>query len=634
MITLEDTILKFNSFDDLANSVVIYHYYNNKNILFYVQKETFELLLDIKIDINILRSGINLLDILHKDDIDIFSISNPTDQKYKSFHTLFRFLKPNGTYIILKGKFNIFNNHSIENTIVFKTELLDVRDLYKSIEETSVMKRNFQAMMEDTTDFIFFKDANHILTAASDSLARITGYKKGHEIVGKIDYELFPQEHADAYYKLEKEIYNGDIPYIEETQPIKDENGEIGWITNRKSPIKNKKGEIIGLYGIARVVTENVRNKQIIEDQKKILEKAQEIAHLGNWFYDRANDKLAWSEEIYRIFEVDNTNKDLTYEMFLNYIHPDDIDMVEYVNKESLIKKKACEFIHRILLNDGRVKYIQERIEHNFDEDGEVISSFGTALDITNLKEYENEIKQKDEILIAQSRNAAMGEMISMIAHQWRQPLSVITMNVNNILLDIELDSLDLKSTTEYLNSVLDQSTHLSQTIDDFRNYFSPTENKEQESIQTIIKDTKDVVEMSLKYNSINLIVQNNDDVTLNIHKRELMQVLLNLISNSKDAFIVNNIEKREITISIEENEFFLIVHLCDNAGGIAQEILNDIFNPYFTTKSNLNGTGLGLYMSKMIIEKHMKGQLLVKNYKDGVCFTINLPKDKSLENL
>ncbi len=237
------------------------------------------------------------------------------------------------------------------------------------------------------------------------------------------------------------------------------------------------------------------------------------------------------------------------------------------------------------------------------------------------------ELQRKDEIMISQSRNAAMGEMLNMIAHQWRQPLNTISMTANNILMEQELECLDDENLVEYINSIVKESSELSEIIDNFRNYFSPTKEKEEIAVTAIIQDTIDIVNSNLKDNNIELIIQNKSDSTIYTHKQELMQVLLNLINNSKDAFISNEKEKRVIIISTKNENENIIIDLCDNAGGINCNIINEIFNPYFTTKNDLNGTGLGLYMCKIVIEKYMNGKLSVENMKDGVCFTIVIPK-------
>jgi len=237
------------------------------------------------------------------------------------------------------------------------------------------------------------------------------------------------------------------------------------------------------------------------------------------------------------------------------------------------------------------------------------------------------ELQRKDEIMISQSRNAAMGEMLNIVAHQWRQPLSSISMIANNALADLELDSLDNNSLEEYLKSIQKQALDLSNIINNFKNYFKPSDKKEEISLKKLFQDIKDITNANLKNNDIELIIQDENDSIIFVYKRELIQVLLNFINNSKEAFTSKEKEKKAIVISVKESKQNIIISICDNAGGIDEKIIDEIFNPYFSTKNQLNGTGLGLYMNKIIIEKYMEGIISVENRKYGACFNIQLKK-------
>jgi nitrogen-specific signal transduction histidine kinase len=238
------------------------------------------------------------------------------------------------------------------------------------------------------------------------------------------------------------------------------------------------------------------------------------------------------------------------------------------------------------------------------------------------------ELQKKDEIMISQSRNAAMGEMLNIVAHQWRQPLSSISMIANNALADLELDSLDNDSLEQYLKNIQKKALDLSNIINDFKNYFKPSDKKEEILLKKLFDDTKDIINANLENNNIELIIQENDkNIIVTVYKRELMQVLLNLINNSKEAFTSKEKLKKAIIISVKESNQNIIISVCDNAGGIDEKIIDEIFNPYFSTKNELNGTGLGLYMSKIIIEKYMQGTITAENRKYGACFNILLRK-------
>jgi signal transduction histidine kinase len=230
-------------------------------------------------------------------------------------------------------------------------------------------------------------------------------------------------------------------------------------------------------------------------------------------------------------------------------------------------------------------------------------------------------------MMLAQSRQAAMGEMISMIAHQWRQPLTVISMDANNMLVDLELGNFDKESVRESSNSILHQSQYLSKTINDFRDFFRPNQEKEKFVLKSVIEDTYEIIDHSFKNNEISLTVHDDIEITLLAHKRELVQVFINLLNNAKDAAIEHVKVDRKIEIYINKDGENIIIKICDNGGGIDIDIQEKIFEPYFSTKTEKNGTGLGLYMSKTIIEKHFSGQIRIDNHENGVCATVLIPQ-------
>ncbi|MFA6137199.1 MAG: MASE3 domain-containing protein [Sulfurimonas sp.] len=262
------------------------------------------------------------------------------------------------------------------------------------------------------------------------------------------------------------------------------------------------------------------------------------------------------------------------------------------------------------------------------DKNGKIVNYIGIKQDISNKIIMEQELKQKDEMMIAQSRSAAMGEMISMIAHQWRQPISVISMSANNMLLDLELGNLNDDEVQQEANDILEQTRYLSNTIDDFRDFFKPSKELEEVSIDELLENSLKMMSKSLENSSIVYKTDITPTPKIKVYSRELVQVFINILKNAKEALVENrNEEEREIAISIKESENSIIINICNNGGRIEERILSKIFDPYFSTKDSKSGTGIGLYMSKMIIEKHINGVLSVTNTKDGVCFCIELQK-------
>lgn len=234
--------------------------------------------------------------------------------------------------------------------------------------------------------------------------------------------------------------------------------------------------------------------------------------------------------------------------------------------------------------------------------------------------------RQKDRQLAQHSRLAQMGEMISIIAHQWRQPLGTISNISSAIQLEAMLKKLTSESAIKHTKKISQLIEHLSQTIDDFRDFFKPTKQKEKIDCDEIIRSILNIVESSLKANNIKFIQELMCNNNLYTYENELKQVMLSLITNAQDALVKNKIKNPYIKISSSSDNDFYIFEVSDNGGGVDESVIEHIFNPYFTTKSKENGTGLGLYMSKTIIEDHCQGTLSISNSDEGAIFKITIP--------
>ena len=263
-----------------------------------------------------------------------------------------------------------------------------------------------------------------------------------------------------------------------------------------------------------------------------------------------------------------------------------------------------------------------------------IIKYIAIKEEITSKLYMQQQLQYQEELMIFQSRHAAMGEMISMIAHQWRQPLAVISMDANNILADIELDMVEQESLKEISVEIIEQTNELSKTIDDFKEFFKPVKESEMVLVEEVIKKAFSVVGKSLENNNVAVRKIFSSKQEIDTYSRELMQVFINILNNAKEVLIEKNVQTKEILIELEDTEDTIIIKICDNAGGILDSIIDKIFEPYFSTKDAKTGTGLGLYMSKTIIEKHLSGTLRVVNTHEGACFIIELPFKKANKNI
>lgn len=257
-----------------------------------------------------------------------------------------------------------------------------------------------------------------------------------------------------------------------------------------------------------------------------------------------------------------------------------------------------------------------------------------TLTDITEIEAYKSElqekikkIKEKQQILIQNSKMASMGEMIANIAHQWRQPLNSLSALHTVLMMDYEDNG---RLTQEEIAQFKEESSQyihkMSSTIDDFRNFFSPTKEKEQFVVSDAIKESIKFVKDSYLDSNVELIDRTQDgDTQMCSYKNELMQVIMILLNNSRDAVVCNKIEKPQVIVDLVHRDEKIEIRIKDNGGGIDDDIMDRIFEPYFTTKFKSDGTGVGLYMSKMIIEDSIGGELVLENDDDGVLATLIL---------
>lgn len=278
------------------------------------------------------------------------------------------------------------------------------------------------------------------------------------------------------------------------------------------------------------------------------------------------------------------------------------------------------------LRKDGKVFWVALNIEPEYDKDGKKVGYFSIKQDITAKKILEEQQMK----LIHQSKMASLGEMIGHIAHQWRQPLSTISISASGLKLKNELKSIEENDIPVYCDSIVKNVNYLSETINTFRNFLKEQKEQKEVIIQNRIDMALDIVSNTLKDNNIELVKKINYDKPIykNIILGELSQVIINIITNAKDALIDRQIESPYIKIDLFLKEQNIIITIEDNAGGIPIDIRENIFEPYFTTKHESLGTGLGLYMSYNIVTKSLNGDIYVKNTDNGAKFYISLPMD------
>jgi len=273
---------------------------------------------------------------------------------------------------------------------------------------------------------------------------------------------------------------------------------------------------------------------------------------------------------------------------------------------------------------DKELNLLNKTLEEKVKEQTAKLLELNQTLEHRVAKEIEkNEEKQK--LLFWQSRMASLGQMLANIAHQWRQPLTELTLTLFNVKKAVKKEN--TKEIDAYYKESLEIINNMSKTIDDFSNFFNPNKDKEEFCLKSSIEEALAITKKMLEKNDIK-IETHLEKIDIFGVSNELSQIIINLLQNSTDAF-KDKETKKKISIKSFIDKSYAIIEFKDNAGGIEEKTLDKVFEPYFTTKHQSNGTGLGLFMSKMIIEKSLSGKITLKNCCDGINITIKLPLEK-----
>ncbi|WP_417328394.1 ATP-binding protein [Halarcobacter sp.] len=350
-----------------------------------------------------------------------------------------------------------------------------------------------------------------------------------------------------------------------------------------------------------------------------ILKSIYKVQNGLNDFFKYLNDKKT------KVNRIDIDGKD-EFRQMANIINKNVSYIRTNVDQNEALIKNATKVLENIESGNLGTRLTQNTNNTSLNELKNMINSVIGNLEDKIQKEIRQRLQQ-EQILIQQSKLAAMGEMIGNIAHQWRQPLAQISAIHMNMKVTFDFE----KFNKEYLNAKIKEAnkltSYMSQTIDDFQNFFKPQGEKELFSVEKACKDAYFIVESSLKYHGIELSFDVKEDSEVLGYKNEFSQVILNLISNAKDILLERKVEEPQINIEIKGGESYAVVKVEDNAGGVREEILDKIFDPYFTTRHKTQGTGIGLYMAKNIIERNMHGFINVRNNDHGAIFTVKVLK-------
>jgi PAS domain S-box-containing protein len=461
-------------------------------------------------------------------------------------------------------------------------------------------------------------DASGIITKVSKKFELISGYTK-EELIGKPhNIVRHPNMPSSAFKDMWNTIQSGY--QWEGIVKNRKKNGESYVVKATVYPIKNQ-GNIIGYastrHDITKEIIEKQRNKKILDAQYSliIILKNRKVSYINKTLfhhYDYKNIKDFKSKHscICELFEK-HSDEALMPQM------DGGVNWIDYIKENN-----RNDTLVYMTDKHENIRIYDAHFRGNIAKNEEII----VLSDVTHLK-------RQSETLQQQSRFAAMGEMIAMIAHQWRQPLAAMKALMIKLNFKKELGQLDDEIWEESIFKHEELLQYMSQTIDDFKDFFKGNAEFRDENIYEIVHRPYRLVESLFKNNNVSFesnfdseALKNEDILTV---KSKLDQVIMNIYKNALDIFIEKKSSDAKINVECFKDEKYVIFKICDNAGGIPEDILGKIFDPYFSTKGD-NGTGIGLYMSKVIIESHLKGKLEASNENSGACFTVKLPYNKS----
>ena len=583
-VILPTVILKYMSADDMLGPVYALIFGLSFPLLFgvhqFIKEKKFGFIPALGFISILLTSGIGLLEL---------------DPKYIAFKEMsIPLLIAIGTIVSLKTRYPlvktfIYNEKIYENLFELNKSII----LLISPINGDIINANSSAI-----EFYGYEKKTFLTLNISDinSLSKKQLQTKLHLI----------KDNEQSYFKFTHKLANNTMKHV------------------RVFTFPAKYGDKVVLFSTITDITEEYETKNKLTDLEEEFKNFFEFSNVGLTIRNKEGSIIKVNSKFLEMFGY-GLEKEILGKSFA-YICSKDINKEESGKFRAVVDKEIEGFNleEKFIKKDGakfdafvKVKSLNHNTKY-------ILSSF---IDIT-------EVKAKDRLLSQQSKMAAMGEMIGNIAHQWRQPLSSISSLAISMQLKLEMNKFDEHFFNQKLKDIGNSVQHMSKTIDYFREFFKPQKEKKVFNFKDIYEKTIVILEGTLTTNHITLI-SDVQDIEIDGFDSELIQVMMNIINNACDVLANKKSDKFIFIETIKENNS-LIISIKDNAGGIPNNIINRIFEPYFTTKHKAQGTGIGLYMSNEIITKHMNGIIIVNNvnyiYKDkkyeGAQFKIILPLD------
>ncbi len=399
----------------------------------------------------------------------------------------------------------------------------------------------------------------------------------------------------------------------------------------------------------------NLKIRQLLDESRKLGEQlslsehrlrvASESGQVGVWDLNLVTQNLEWDDTLFSLYGVQRSDFDSTYDAWARCVYPKDVARVaDEITSAITNHRRFDSKFHIIRQDSGEVRTIKSYADILYDSEDKAVRMIGINYDITESETLTHHLEERvaeesakrheqEQLLIQQSKLAAMGEMISAIAHQWRQPLNAIALYLQDMLSAKRNGELDDAYFKESISLSMKQVNHLSQTIEDFRSFFRPSSGDQDFNVAQALQDAVTLFSAQLQNNDIEVDMTQISGNTLLIYgnSNHLRQVFLNLMSNAIDAIKerseVENTHNGKITLQLFDDRETLRIKIVDNGIGLKNEIQSRLFEPYYTTKEQGKGSGIGLYMSRTIIQNYFHGALALEPRTQGCAAVITIPK-------
>jgi PAS domain S-box-containing protein len=514
----------------------------------------------------------------------------------------------------------------------------DITERKLAEEAIRESRAKYQAIVDNFEGYIYICSQDCRVEFMNKKLIERTGY----DATGEFCYKVLHGRDSICPWCVNERVFAGETLHWEMFSPR-----DNRWFYVVNVPIHHSDGTVS-----KQSMMLDITDRKLAEDE---LRKANMVVENSPVVLFRCKAAPGWPVEMVSKNVVqfgyepeEFLSGELTYS---SIVYPRDLEKLIAETEEYTATGKELWFQeYRIVTKDGDIRWIIDETDCIRNEQGEITHYEGVTIDITERRKAEEQLilqqmqlrelnctleervqveveknREKDIILIQQNRQAALGEMFDHIAHQWKQPLNSIAVVIQALGSTCEYEQVTTKDILETVDSIMDMVGHMAQTVDVFRNFYMPDKEKSVFLIKTTIDKALTFVMPVFRRYGIEVELDADPELSAFGYPKEYAQVLLNLLANAKEAFIERGVENPWINIKAFADGDKTIVTITDNAGGIPDKSIERIFDLYFTSKESSGGTGIGLYMSKNIIEKNMGGSLTVSNVAQGAQFRIAL---------